>query len=91
MIIKILRVSDFLGLTKFHESYINDVVIPSLSHENCITLLEETQKKLKNLDNGAQCWFSLLNNTIHFVATNIFELYKKDPTKLRKMNEKILN
>ena len=91
VVIKILRVSDFLGLSKFHELYINQVILNSLNHDNCIVLLEETQKKLKNLENGAQCWFSLLNATIHFVATNLFEIFKKEPNKLRRMNEKILN
>lgn len=58
---------------------------------NCVLFLEETHRKLKNQENGSQCWYSLLNASITFLALHLREVYKASADKLKRLHEKILN
>ena len=75
--ISTLRLTDFLGLTIFQENFISQVIIHTININNCLIFLEETHKKLKNQENGSQCWYSLLNACITFLAQNLTEAYKR--------------
>jgi MFS superfamily sulfate permease-like transporter len=91
LLIQTLRLTDYLGMYKFQERFISEVITPSISVTNCVVFLEETHRKLKNQENGSQCWYSLLNASITFLALNIREVYKISSEKLKRLHEKILN
>jgi hypothetical protein len=67
------------------------VIVSSINVNNCISFLEETHKKLKNQDKGSQCWYSLLNACITFLAQNLGEVYARSEEKIKGLHEKILN
>jgi uncharacterized protein (DUF885 family) len=56
-----------------------------------VIFLEETHRKLKNQENGSQCWYSLLNASITFLALNLKDVYRLSADKLKRLHEKILN
>ena len=80
-----------MGLTRLQERFIADVVSPQLSVTNCVALLEETHRKLKNQESGSQCWYTLLNASISFLAGHLTQVHAAHPDKLRRLHEKILN
>ena len=86
-----LRLADLLGLNLFQENFISEVVIQSINISNCISFLEETHKKLKNQENGSQCWYSLLNACITYLAQHLSEAYDRSQDKIKGLHEKILN
>lgn len=67
------------------------MITPSIRVGNCVLFLEETHRKLKNQENGSQCWYSLLNASITFLALHLREVYKASADKLKRLHEKILN
>lgn len=91
MLIGTLRLTDLLGVNVFQENFISEIVIQSINIANCIAFLEETHKKLKNQENGSQCWYSLLNACITFLAQNLSETYLRSEDKIKGLHEKILN
>lgn len=77
ILIGTLRFTDFLGMSLFQENFISQIVSPSINTSNCVPFLEETHKKLKNQENGSQCWYSLLNACITYLAQHLSEVYLK--------------
>ena len=91
LLIQTLRLTDYLGMYRFQERFINEMITPSIRVGNCVLFLEETHRKLKNQENGSQCWYSLLNASITFLALHLREVYKASADKLKRLHEKILN
>jgi hypothetical protein len=48
LLIQTLRLTDYLGMYRFQEKFINDIITPSINIANCVIFLEETHRKLKN-------------------------------------------
>lgn len=86
---KVLRTADYLGLVKFHDKFINEILIPNINHNNCLFLLEESHKKLKNI-NDSQTWYNLLNMSIIYLSTYAYEVFKLNSKRFKKLNEKIV-
>jgi len=91
-----LWLSDFFQLEEFQEKCILDVIIPRLSNTNCITYLNEAFKKLKACETSNDMWYLLLNNSMNFVARNIFWLIERNYDSLNKhinsrLGEEIVN
>lgn len=40
LLIKLLRVSDYLNMSSFQQQLITDIIIPSLNDTNCISFIE---------------------------------------------------
>ena len=89
-VINVLRTSDYLGMSKFHDLYIVQILIPNINEANCLLLLQESHKKLRSIDNS-QSWYNLLNMTISFLSSHIYEIFNQYPSKLISLNDKILN
>ena len=49
LVVNLLRTSDFLGLTKFQDIFINQIILPEISFDNCLVLLDESHRKLKSM------------------------------------------
>ena len=89
IVVKLLRTADYLGMVGFHNKFINEVLMPNINMHNCIFLIEESHKKLKN-NNDSQTWYNLLNMSIIYLSTHVFEVYKNNSVRFRKLNEKII-
>lgn len=85
MVIKLLRTADYLGMIRFHDKFINEVLIPGVSLHNCLSLIEESHKKLKNI-NDSQSWYNLLNMSIIYLSTHVFEVYKSNAARFKRLN-----
>ena len=85
-----LWLSDFFQIESFQEKCIIDVIIPTLNNENCIIYLNEAFKKLKACENSNDMWYLLLNNSMNYVAKNIFWLMEnKKRDLLKHVNSRI--
>ena len=91
LLVMSLRLGEWLGLGNFQERFVGEIIVPGLSVSNCVPLLEETHRKLKSQEGGGQCWYTLLNASITFLAQNLTDVYRGHAEKLKKLHEKILN
>lgn len=66
------------------------MLLPSISNRNCLALIEESYKKLKNMSNS-QSWYNLLNMAITYLSANIYDIFNEYPNRLKTLNEKLLN
>lgn len=86
-----MGLGEFLCLEVFQERFIQEKLLNIVSPNNCVMLLIEAHKKLRNSDKSLTCWYNLLNVSMSYIANNMLLLYSKIKEELKKLNEKILS
>ena len=81
---RLLWLSDFFQINDFQIMCLLKIIIPRLNYQNCIIYLNEAFKKLKACESSNDMWYLLLNNSMNFVAKNLYWLIQNKSQKLMK-------
>lgn len=88
---KLLQLADFFKNNELTNSLINEQLIPNLSIENSFAVLEDSYQKLTtSKEQIEKSWFDLFLISIDNVSKNLNIYVKKNLTKLKHTNKKLL-